>query len=109
MRDDTRRTADGTEAIGVHEPSVIGGGRIQRLPPGAGGCRSAPAKAGVPVGEYARRERGRRRTRQDQISYRAFGPVKLRIVKDTRTERRKPVSSAGPSLKEVLPKMRSDR
>ena len=25
-----------------------------------------------------------------------FGPVKLRVVKDTRTERRKPVSSAGP-------------
>ena len=29
-----------------------------------------------------------------------FGPVKLRVVKDTRTERRKPVSSAGPVLKE---------
>ena len=28
------------------------------------------------------RERGRRRTRQDQISWRALGPVKLRIWKD---------------------------
>src|SRR5262245_17569805 len=51
-------------------------------------------------GECAPRERGRRRTRQDQISYRALAPVKLRVVKDTRTERRKPVSSAGPVLKE---------
>ena len=33
-----------------------------------------------------------------------LGPVKLRVVKDTRTERRKPVSSAGPVLKEALPK-----
>jgi hypothetical protein len=33
-----------------------------------------------------------------------LGPMKLRIVKDTRTERRKPVSSAGPVLKEALPK-----
>jgi hypothetical protein len=29
-----------------------------------------------------------------------LAPVKLRVVKDTRTERRKPVSSAGPVLKE---------
>ena len=64
------------------------------------GYRSAPAKAGNPGrgafreqersgDKYAPRERGRRRTRQDQISCRALGPVKLRIVKDTRTERRK--------------------
>jgi hypothetical protein len=33
-----------------------------------------------------------------------LGPMKLRMVKDTRTERRKPVSSAGPALKDDLPK-----
>jgi hypothetical protein len=31
----------------------------------------------VPGNEYAPRERGRRRTRQDQISCRALGPVKI--------------------------------
>ena len=40
------------------------------------------------------RERGRRRTRQDQISL-GLSPVKLRTER-IRTERRKLVSSAGP-------------
>lgn len=44
-------------------------------------------------------ERGRRRTRQDQISCRALARRNCGL-KDTRTERRKPVSSAGPVLKE---------
>jgi hypothetical protein len=49
------------------------------------------------------RERGRRRTRQDQISLKAWEPVKLRTFK-IRTERRKPVSSAGPDFeKRELP------
>jgi hypothetical protein len=51
--------------------------------------KDVPKNEGVPGNEYAPRERGRRRTRQDQISCRALGPVKLRVVKDTRTERRK--------------------
>jgi hypothetical protein len=42
------------------------------------------------------KERGRRRTRQDQISRGSFEtPVKLRTI-EIRTERRKLVSSAGP-------------
>jgi hypothetical protein len=50
-------------------------------------------------------ERGRRRTRQDQISLWGFGPGEIAELKETRTERRKPVSSAGPALKEqALPK-----
>ena len=40
-------------------------------------------------------ERGRRRTRQDQISTEAMGPREIADLK-IRTERRKPVSSAGP-------------
>src|SRR5664279_3354625 len=40
-------------------------------------------------------ERGRRRTRQDQISLGQRAPVKLRTLA-IRTERRKLVSSAGP-------------
>jgi hypothetical protein len=40
-------------------------------------------------------ERGRRRTRQDQISTEALGPREIADLK-IRTERRKPVSSAGP-------------
>jgi hypothetical protein len=39
-------------------------------------------------------ERGRRRTRQDQISTEALGPREIADLK-IRTERRKPVSSAG--------------
>jgi hypothetical protein len=42
-------------------------------------------------------ERGRRRTRQDQISLEATASVKLR-TQGTRTERRKPVSSARPGF-----------
>jgi hypothetical protein len=60
------------------------------------GLSECSGESGPSGGNYAPRERGRRRTRQDQISSRAFAPVKLRAVKDTRTERRKPVSSAGP-------------
>jgi hypothetical protein len=65
-------------------------GRLMR------GLSERSNESGRSGGEYAPRERGRRRTRQDQISSRAFGPMKLRAVKDARTERRKPVSSAGP-------------
>ena len=55
-------------------------------------------------------ERGRRRTRQDQISSGTLGPVKLRSLDELRTERRKPVSSAGPVLERANPsKMRSSR
>ena len=61
-------------------------------------------------------ERGRRRTRQDQISLeawkpgRAWKPVKLRTAR-IRTERRKLVSSAGTILEksELFSKMRSSR
>jgi hypothetical protein len=45
-------------------------------------------------------ERGRRRTRQDQISCRALGPVKLRVVRIPAPNEEKLVSSAGPALKE---------
>jgi hypothetical protein len=55
---------------------------------GHSGRRSVPGTRAF-RGRVRPRERGRRRTRQDQISCRALGPVKLRIVKDTRTERRK--------------------
>ena len=55
------------------------------------------------------KERGRRRTRQDQISHEAQNqlealrpPVKLRIM-GSRTERRKPVSSAGPVFEKSEP------
>ncbi len=41
-------------------------------------------------------ERGRRRTRQDQISRWAGRPGEIAELKEIRTERRKPVSSAGP-------------
>jgi hypothetical protein len=56
-------------------------------------------------------ERGRRRTRQDQISPKpsgkwAVGPMKLRTTFRIRTERRKPVSSAGPAFgRSKLPRM----
>jgi hypothetical protein len=50
-------------------------------------------------------ERGRRRTRQGQISLWGFGPSEIAELEETRTERRKLVSSAGPALKErTLPK-----
>jgi hypothetical protein len=45
-------------------------------------------------------ERGRRRTRQDQISRWALEPGEIAELKQIRTERRKPVSSAGSFLKE---------
>src|SRR3981081_1570320 len=48
-------------------------------------------------GAAAFRERGRRRTRQDQISL-GLSPVKLRTAR-IRTERRKLVSSAGPAFR----------
>src|SRR6476619_5522838 len=49
-------------------------------------------------------ERGRRRTRQDQISPGTLGPrEKLRSLDELRTERRKPVSSAGPVLERANP------
>src|SRR5216684_8703492 len=75
------------------------------------------------IGESERRallarhgERGRRRTRQDQISLKAWRPgwawkpVKLRTAR-IRTERRKLVSSAGPIFdqSELFSKMRSSR
>ena len=41
-------------------------------------------------------ERGRRRTRQDQISRWAGRPGEIAELEEIRTERRKPVSSAGP-------------
>ena len=97
--DDAPAATGGSETAEACERSIwiagdFSAGRLRRR------LRSAPAKAGIPGGgafreqgrsgeEYALRERGRRRTRQDQISCRALGPVKLRIVKDTRTERRK--------------------
>ena len=84
--------------INIKSGEDFGAGRLMR------GLLERPGGSGVPEGSVpgkrAFRERGRRRTRQDQISYRALAPVKLRVVKDTRTERRKPVSSAGPVLKE---------
>jgi hypothetical protein len=52
------------------------------------GNEDVPENEGVP-GTIAFRERGRRRTRQDQISCRAFGPTEIAGRKDTRTERRK--------------------
>ena len=60
------------------------------------------SKFGVGEIESARRrmhrlwERGRRRTRQDQISRWAWRPGEIAELEEIRTERRKPVSSAGP-------------
>jgi hypothetical protein len=53
-------------------------------------------RSAAPHGPAALRERGRRRTRQDQISL-GLSPVKLRTAR-IRTERRKLVSSAGPGF-----------
>jgi hypothetical protein len=55
-------------------------------------------------------ERGRRRTRQDQISLKACEPGEIADLK-IRTERRKSVSSAGPFFgkERTLQKIRSSR
>jgi hypothetical protein len=63
--------------------------------PGAGGAghgsESVPGNEGV--GEHVR----------TRFRSGLEGPVKLRISEKIRTERRKPVSSAGPALKERTP------
>src|SRR6266850_5850224 len=75
---------------------MINRGRFWRRTPDAsaiGALRRRRAFRGAKAfpGERGRSwgERGRRRTRQDQISCRAFGPTETAGRKDTRTERRK--------------------
>ena len=84
----TRLEQAGSETTGACERSMMSRGRLQRPAPDA---RAIGAFRGTKTFRGTRRsrgERGRRRTRQDQISCRALGPVKLRVVR-TRTERRK--------------------
>jgi hypothetical protein len=73
------------------ERSMMKRGKTWRRTPDASAIGALQGNDGIPEGRTrSRRERGRRRTRQDQISFRALNPgVKLRVVKDTRTERRK--------------------
>ena len=61
---------------------------------GASRGKSASQENGRVPGTGTFRERGRRRTRQDQISRKALGPGET-ADHEIRTERRKPVSSAG--------------
>jgi hypothetical protein len=101
-----RRTASGTRCS--CRPRVVRSKREYKCQDqGKSGRRAPLARHG---------ERGRRRTRQDQISLeawkpgRAWKPVKLRTAR-IRTERRKLVSSAGPIFgkSELFSKMRSSR
>jgi hypothetical protein len=87
----TRLAQGRSETADVCERSMMKGGRLWRRTPDASAIGALRGNDGIPEGRMrSRRERGRRRTRQDQISGRALTPgVKLRVVKDTRTERRK--------------------
>ena len=92
--DDAPAATGGSETAEACERSIWIGGdfsavRLRRRLSERSGESGHSGRRSVPGNEYAPRERGRRRTRQDQISCRALGPMKLRIVKDTRTERRK--------------------
>src|SRR5882757_2102376 len=90
------RTVAGAPAIGLPAQRAAScersGMSLERMKPGAGSAGwKTFRETSVPGNEAFRKtrrsgERGRRRTRQDQISVRALGPVKLRTGRSAPNE-----------------------